>query len=46
MQYDLVTNQFDHRNGWATRPAGPGLGIEVIEEVADRYRTERVMENA
>jgi L-alanine-DL-glutamate epimerase-like enolase superfamily enzyme len=25
-------------------PAGPGLGIEVIDEVVDRYRSERVLE--
>jgi L-alanine-DL-glutamate epimerase-like enolase superfamily enzyme len=23
-------------------PAGPGLGIEVIDEVVDRYRSEKV----
>jgi D-galactarolactone cycloisomerase len=42
MQHDLVTRPFEHVNGWALPPKGPGLGIEVIEEVVDRYRSERV----
>jgi len=42
MQHDLVTRPFEHDNGWAVPPKGPGLGIEVIEEVVDRYRSERV----
>jgi hypothetical protein len=25
-------------------PTGPGLGIEVIDEVVDFYRTERTLE--
>jgi L-alanine-DL-glutamate epimerase-like enolase superfamily enzyme len=44
MQHDLVTKPFEHVNGWAVPPKGPGLGIEVIEEVVNRYRSERVME--
>jgi len=44
MQHDLVTRPFEHVNGWAVPPQGPGLGIEVIEEVVDRYRSERVKE--
>src|SRR5713226_1183007 len=44
MQHDLVTRPFEHVNGWAVPPQGPGLGIEVIEEVVDRYRSERVLQ--
>lgn len=38
MQHELVTEPFDHVDGWAYPPTGPGLGIEVIEDVVDRYR--------
>lgn len=38
MQHELVTVPFEHHNGWVYPPTGPGLGIEVIEEVVDRYR--------
>jgi L-alanine-DL-glutamate epimerase-like enolase superfamily enzyme len=38
MQNDLVTRPFEHVDGWVYPPSGPGLGIEVIEEVVDRYR--------
>ena len=41
MQHDLVTEPFGHVDGWVYPPTGPGLGIEVIEEVVDRYRSER-----
>jgi len=41
MQHDLVTEPFDHVDGWVYPPTGPGLGIEVIDEVVDRYRSER-----
>lgn len=44
MQHELVERPFEHKNGWATPPTGPGLGIELIEEVVDRYRSERVLE--
>ena len=43
MQHDLVTVPFDHVDGWIYPPTGPGLGIEVIEEVVDGYRSERVL---
>jgi L-alanine-DL-glutamate epimerase-like enolase superfamily enzyme len=46
MQHDLVTEPFGHTDGWAYPPTGPGLGIEVIEEVVDRYRSERVLAEA
>lgn len=43
MQHELVTRPFEHVDGWVYPPTGPGLGIEVIEEVVDRYRSERVL---
>jgi L-alanine-DL-glutamate epimerase-like enolase superfamily enzyme len=46
MQHDLVTEPFGHTDGWVYPPTGPGLGIEVIEEVVDRYRSERVLAEA
>ena len=33
MQHDLVTKPFGHIDGWVYPPTGPGLGIEVIDEV-------------
>jgi L-alanine-DL-glutamate epimerase-like enolase superfamily enzyme len=44
MQHELVTEPFDHVDGWAYPPTGVGLGIEVIEEVVDRYRSESVLQ--
>jgi D-galactarolactone cycloisomerase len=46
MQHDLVTEPFGHTDGWVYPPTGPGLGIEVIEDVVDRYRSERVLVEA
>ena len=46
MQHDLVTEPFGHTDGWVYPPTGPGLGIEVIDEVVDRYRSERVLAEA
>jgi L-alanine-DL-glutamate epimerase-like enolase superfamily enzyme len=43
MQHDLVTKPFDHVDGWMYPPTGPGLGIEVIEEVVEGYRSEKVL---
>lgn len=43
MQHELVTEPLDHVEGWMYPPTKPGLGIEVIEEVVDRYRSERVL---
>jgi L-alanine-DL-glutamate epimerase-like enolase superfamily enzyme len=43
MQHDLVTHPFEHVDGWMYPPTGPGLGIEVIDEVVDRYRSEKVL---
>ena len=44
MQDDLVTKPFQHVDGWMYPPTGAGLGIEVIEEVVDRYRSEKVLD--
>jgi len=41
MQHELVRRPFEHVDGWVGPPRGPGLGIEVIQEVVDRYRSER-----
>ena len=43
MQHELVTHPFEHVDGWMYPPTGPGLGIEVIDEVVDRYRSEKVL---
>ena len=43
MQHDLVTKPFEHREGWVYPPTGAGLGIEVLDEVVDRYRSEKVL---
>jgi len=37
-QYDLVAHPVQHEGGWMPSPEGHGLGIEVLEEVVDRYR--------
>lgn len=39
MQHELVTEPFEHADGWVHPPTGPGLGIEVVDEVVDRYRS-------
>ena len=43
MQHELVPEPLDHLDGWAYPPHGPGLGIEVIEEVVDGFRSEKVL---
>ena len=44
MQHELVEQPFEHHNGWVYPPEGIGLGVNIIEEVVDRYRTEKVLE--
>lgn len=39
MQHELVTKPLRHVAGWVYPPGGPGLGIEIREEVVDRYRS-------
>ncbi|CAN5568062.1 mandelate racemase/muconate lactonizing enzyme family protein [soil metagenome] len=46
MQHELVTRPFEHVDGWVYPPSGPGLGIEVLDEVVDRYRSEKVLSAA
>ncbi|MBV8080109.1 MAG: mandelate racemase/muconate lactonizing enzyme family protein [Actinobacteria bacterium] len=43
MQHELVTDPFEHVDGWWYPPTGVGLGIEVLDEVVDRYRSEVVL---
>jgi L-alanine-DL-glutamate epimerase-like enolase superfamily enzyme len=38
MQNELVTDPFVHTNGMIAVPTAPGLGIEVIDSVLERYR--------
>ena len=39
MQNELITEPFTHKDGWVYPPSDkPGLGIEVIEDVVNRYR--------
>ncbi len=42
MQHELVAQPLDHRAGWFYPPTQPGLGIEVIDAVVERYRSDRV----
>ena len=46
MQHDLVEKPFEQVDGWVYPPQGPGLGIEVIEEVVEGYRSEKVLAKA
>jgi len=43
MQHDLVTHPFAHQDGWMHPPTGPGLGITVIDEVVNSFRSENVL---
>jgi L-alanine-DL-glutamate epimerase-like enolase superfamily enzyme len=43
MQHDLVDKPFGHVDGWVYPPTGPGLGIEINEDVVNSYRSERVL---
>ena len=43
MQHDLVAAPIDHIGGWVYPPTGPGLGIEIDEEVVDAFRSEKVL---
>jgi L-alanine-DL-glutamate epimerase-like enolase superfamily enzyme len=39
MQHELVTNPIEHQDGWVYPPMGAhGLGIDIVDEVIDRYR--------
>ncbi len=41
MQHELVTNPIGHTDGWIYAPEGPGLGVEVIEDVVHKYTLKR-----
>jgi L-alanine-DL-glutamate epimerase-like enolase superfamily enzyme len=43
MQHDLVSVPFEHVDGWMLPPGGPGLGIDVLEEVVDSFRSEKIL---
>ncbi len=45
MQHELVSDPYHAVDAWTLPPSGSGLGIEVIDEVVDRYRSERVLDN-
>lgn len=38
MQDELVAEPITHHEGWLVPPSGPGLGIEVRDDVVERYR--------
>ena len=35
---DLVTAPAQVKDGFVAVPTGPGLGIEIVEELIERYR--------
>jgi L-alanine-DL-glutamate epimerase-like enolase superfamily enzyme len=37
MQHELVRQPFAQKDGWIYAPEGPGLGVEVIEDVVHKY---------
>jgi L-alanine-DL-glutamate epimerase-like enolase superfamily enzyme len=37
MQHELVSNPFSHRDGWIYAPEGPGLGVDVNEDIVHKY---------
>jgi L-alanine-DL-glutamate epimerase-like enolase superfamily enzyme len=41
MQHELVAEPFEHVDGWLYPPTAPGLGIEVRDDVVERYRSGR-----
>lgn len=43
MQNELVSEPITHIGGWFYPPTKPGLGIDILEEVVDRYRSEKVL---
>lgn len=43
MQNELVSEPLTHVDGWVYPPAGVGLGIEVDEEVVERFRSDLVL---
>jgi L-alanine-DL-glutamate epimerase-like enolase superfamily enzyme len=41
VQHDLVAEPIAHEKGWMPQPQGVGLGIEVLEDVVERFRLDR-----
>lgn len=37
MQHELVANPIDMKDGFVAPPEGPGLGVEVLEEMVSHY---------
>ena len=35
----LVTERIEQKEGWVAIPSGPGLGVEVVRDVIDRYQS-------
>jgi L-alanine-DL-glutamate epimerase-like enolase superfamily enzyme len=38
VQHELVDRPFVQNGGWIDVPTSPGLGIDVIEHVVEKYR--------
>lgn len=43
MQHELVPEPFEHVGGYMYPPTRSGLGIDVNEDVVDRYRSEKLL---
>lgn len=43
MEDDLIKNPIDYSNGYAKIPAGPGWGVELDEEVLEKYATNKTL---
>lgn len=37
MQHELVSSPIGHVDGWVYAPEGPGLGVDVVEDVVHKY---------
>jgi L-alanine-DL-glutamate epimerase-like enolase superfamily enzyme len=38
MQHELPTRPFEQKDGWIDVPMEPGLGVEIREDVIEKYR--------
>ncbi len=43
MQNDLIDEPLSHVDGWVYPPTGVGLGIEVDDDVVERFRSDLVL---
>lgn len=41
MQHDLAASPIGHTDGWVVPLTGPGIGVEVDEDVVEHYRADR-----